>query len=424
MRAARFIVVLLLIAGRAYGQTLEPRPDPTREQANDQVQPTAIDDTLRPVAPPEQLEEKKASDIGADTVRLGLRQAIDDGVKSATEILKAQNQTEITGADLMRAYGAFLPNVATNASYGFVDGKTPSAVGSGIFDARYREGGYQISSTLNIFKGFGDQSFLNASDHRKTASVYTLDRARQLIALDISQAFWQVILDQELVLIAQKNLDISQSRQHLFSEQRKVGSLNAADLYRQIAQTSSDQSALIDARNRAQIDLLFLIRRLRLDAKQSYVLETPPAEVPTTPHLIDEKFMINHALRERFDLRAQKNETEATAWDVQNARHTYFPQLDLTGAFSGDARTYSGANLAGVNELTGPQRSMVGQLGDQTEGSIMLTLTWQPFDRLVTPANVRVAKANESNAEIDLSDTSNQVVVEVTSRSSMPTSTT
>jgi outer membrane protein len=339
-------------------------------------------------------------------IRLTLEEAVSAGIDGATSVLKAKNQIEITGADLLQAYGAYLPNLTAQAGYGYSAGKSFSPTSLGLIDARYRTGDYSLSSSLNIFNGFGDQAFFNSARDRKRASSLTLDRVKQLIALDVSQAFWQVELDHELTLISQQNLEVSQNREKLFSAERQVGQLNAADFYRQQAETASDQSSLIQAKNREYLDNLSLIKRLRLDARQTYLVDPPALELSVKTQLPNEISLADQALGERADYQASSS-------DVTYARHTFLPTLDLVAEFGGEGRVYSRAVVAGQSILTAPQRNLWGQLGSQTVGSLMLNLNWDIFDRLVTTANVQKAQALESNAEIDLQDTRNQVVLDV-----------
>jgi outer membrane protein len=346
-------------------------------------------------------------------VQLTLEQAVDDGIRGATEVLKSNNQIEITAADLLHAYGDFLPNLAANASYGYSAGRALNPASAGIIDSRYHGGDYLISSTLNIFNGFGDVAFLDSSQSRKKAAHLTLDRVRQMIALDISQAYWQVELDQDLAIIAAKNLDISKSRQELMAAQKNVGQLNAADLYRQQAQTASDQATWIIARDREHIDLLMLVRRIRLDARKNYELVTTTTEYVASTSLPDESSLIDDALHDREDYKAQHFTKDAASSDVTFAARTYYPTLDLVASLDGEAREYSELVINGASALPTTQRPLLQQFGDQTTESLLLTLNWEIFGRWLTTSDIRKAKASESNANIDLEDLGNQVAVDV-----------
>lgn len=345
---------------------------------------------------------------------LSLDQAIDLGVRNATLVLKQQTNREITGADLLAAYGRFLPNLGVSAGFGYSTGKQFVGANAGVADATFRQGSWQVSSAINIFDGFGDQSNLRAASNRDSASALTLERARQQIAIDVTQSFLQVYLDNTIVDIDTQNLRVSQERLKLIRAKRNVGSANDADLYRQESETAQDESALIDARERAHVDLLRLLQKIRIDARENYVIVEPSLNEQIA-RLPSEKDLIEEALRDRKDYEAQKHVTEAASQDVTTAQKSYWPTLDLAATFGGVGRNYSSLSIPEQPTITVPanQEPLLNQLGTQTVFTVGLNLNWAIFDRFVTTDLTRRAVAEETNSKIDLDDLSKQVIVDV-----------
>jgi len=333
-----------------------------------------------------------------DSLRLAL--------EHATTVLKAKNNVELSGAELWQAYSQFLPNVAAEANYGWTKGRilytntVPTTV-----DTTYRSAGYQVSSTLNLFSGFLDYGGLKGSRARRLNADFTYYRARQQIILDVTQAYLQVLLDRQLIHIGEANLKASQEREHLLSEQSRVGIRSLADLYRQQAQTSSDALFLINARNQARNDLIALLRRLRVDLTQHYdladvVLDTPPAIDPYA----NEQELMQRAVAHRTDLAASHAAVQATQWDVVTARSGYFPRLDLMGSVDGSGRILKRQIVSGVDALPTSQDSLGHQLGDQVVYNAGLNLSWGLFDRYLTHLTVVRAQVAAKNTQLDDED--------------------
>ena len=105
-----------------------------------------------------------------------------------------------------------------------------------------------------------------------------LDRAKQQVAFDVAQAFYQVVLDRRLAAVAEANLALSTARDSQIEEQVRVGTRAPPDLYRQQAQQKADEVVVIDANNRTTTDIAALLNRLRLDATRPYVIVEPDAD--------------------------------------------------------------------------------------------------------------------------------------------------
>ena len=364
---------------------------------------------------------------GKDLNYLNLDDSIKLAVQTATVVKKSEGDNEITGAQLIQGYAQFLPNLVATANYGRAQGSSYLTTAAPTYvDTNNHGGGYQVLATLNIFNGFSDIAGLRSAIARREATDLNLKRAKQLIALDVAQSFLQVILDQEIVKIAEKNLLSSQDRERLLEEQTKVGVRNLADLFRQQAQTSSDETFLSNSQNKERGDTLLLLRKLRLDANQNYKMTPPEFEAKLNPTLLtrlestqtdvlfgDERALVETAIGNRTDLKASDDIVKAARSDVTQAKAGYFPKLDFGLGLSAAGRILDRQTVNGGDVVPASQPELGSQLGKERSFSIGLTLTWSIFDRWMTVTNVERAAVNASNARLDYEDRQNQIVAEI-----------
>ncbi len=348
-------------------------------------------------------------------IDLTLKSSIDQAIHNSTLTLKAGNDFEYTGDQLLQAYAQFLPNLGVSGTYGYQAGNIyfTSATPTDVV-TRNSGATYQVSSTLNLFNGLSDFSSLKSSIEKKRASMYSLARAKQQITLDITQSYFQVILDQDVVGIAQKNLTVSQQRQVLLEEQTQVGVKSLADLFRQQAQTSADETYLINSKIKARNDQLVLIQKLRLDAALDYTLDRPPNLKEFFNSKYDnEAHLVNLALDQRTDLKASESTLSATQWGVVQARSGYYPRIDLGFNLYSSGKTLFQQDVDGVPSVPTYQGSPWSQLGTQSNYTIGLTLSWGLFDRFVTRLATQKMNVISNNSEIDFEDRKLQVISEV-----------
>jgi len=337
---------------------------------------------------------------------LSLESCVQLALRSATDILKAKNDRESASMQLLQGWAQFLPNLQSSGNYTYQNGTSYFALATPVLVNTNNVGlGYTVSSTLNIFNGFADISNLKSALFKKEASDLTLFRAKQSVVLDATQTFLQVILDNQLLRIAKKNLALSQARQSLLEEQTRVGVRNLSDLFRQQAQTSADELLLINSQNKVRTDQILLLRKLRLDVSRNYQLKEPLIEPGKADlQFQDESQMIRNALEKRADLKASQAAADAGRWDVRNARAAYLPHLDLGFNLVSGARLLHQQTVAGVNVVPPTQTDLFAQLGPQTYYTAGLTLTFNLFDRWISRLAVAKAQNIADNLSVDAQD--------------------
>jgi outer membrane protein len=346
-----------------------------------------------------------------DGIVLTLEESVRMAIHAATIVLKARNDVQFNGEQLLQAYAEFLPNLVGTANYSYQNGTIYTTSGGILtFKASGLNAGLSIQSDLNIFNGFSDSSNLKSALLKREASGLNLRFAQQQIAIDVTQSFLQVILDVQFVSISKKNLEESRERERLLKEQTRVGLRDLSDLYRQQAQTSQDVSTVLSAENRTRTDQVLFLRKLRLDVNNSYHFVEPNLNEGQVKERMDtEQELVAIALTERTDLMALRKASEAANWDVRASQGSYYPRLDLIGGGVSGAHYVSNDSVNGVSVLPSEQRGLLPQLDNQIQYTAGLYLTWTLFDRYVTRENVARAQYVADNDRLAAEDSKNQV---------------
>jgi outer membrane protein len=410
-----FLALLILSNELISVAHARPKPQPSKKSLEPPVVMEQI--AVSPSATPAVSIGTEAQDpYGRAPASLTLEDSIQTAIQQSTLTLKSGNDVKFSGEQLLQGYTQFLPNLVLGGSYTYENGRayltqaTPVTVQTRNYGPTYT-----VSTTLNLFNGLADINAYQSALNKKHAADFSLDRAKQVIALDIAQTYLQVVLDQDITEIARKNLASSQARERLLQAQTSVGARNLSDYFRQVAQTASDHLYLINSENKLHTDRLVLIQKLRLEETKNYVLAVPKLRTPQTAGAInlEEKSMIETALEHREDLKSSQSTVTASYHDVNVAAAPYFPRLDFEFSLTDGARHYDQLIVNGQNSLPASQPSISNQLGNQIYGVLALNLTWEIFSRGVTRESVALARKNADNFEIDAVDRQKQVVAEV-----------
>ena len=350
----------------------------------------------------------------SDTLRLDLASSVALALRNATPIQAGRDTMQLAGAAVLEAYGRFLPEVTAVASGFGQDGTTLlSSTALLPASASLYGVGYGLTASLDLFNGFRDREHLRAALRERFAFDQEFGRARQQVAFDVTQAFYQVVLDRRLAEVARANLALSQGREKQLTGQVQAGTRALPDLYRQQAQTHADESAVIDADNRVRDDETGLLRRLEIDPARPVRIVDPAADTTPIANGVAFQSLSGEALRNRPDLAAAQAFQEAATHEVQSAHSEYLPQLTLNLGYLIGGRVYDREIINGTSQLTTAQHPLSEQLGNQGYGVATLGMSWNIFDRYRAHFDVERATVAEDRARLATQDLRLKVVGEV-----------
>lgn len=346
---------------------------------------------------------------------LTLQDCLNIAYTRSTTVLKGNNNIALSGAQVLAAYGQFLPDLAAGAGYNFEGGNNfYSSTGPTVVNTTRSAFNYQVVSSLNLFTGFYNYAAWKAAKLNQQAASLTLERAKQQIELDVTQTYLQLILDRELAVLDSENLVISVKREEQLSMLTDVGRKSKTDLYQQEAQTSSDKLLLINAQNRLRSDKITLLQKLRIDSTDKYDFADIQVEDDAAAGKYGNRdVLVAEALHDRVDLRSAALNTQVADYNITKYKSGYLPKISLNAGLYNNGAYFNTLNVNGQNENGGTQAPILNQLGNQTYGLVGINASWYIFDKYYTRSNVTAAKIQADNARIDYQDTLISLVADV-----------
>jgi outer membrane protein len=345
---------------------------------------------------------------------LNLNDCIRIGLNQSAQILRSEDSLQMTGATLLGAYGQFLPDLNFNSNYGYLSGNNLlTATAPTLVNSRLSQMNYQLSSSINIFNGFSDYSELKAATLSVSAAQFNLDRAKQQITYDITQTYFQVLLDRRIVEYAMENLNASTKREAQLQELTTVGRNAVSDLYQQQAETSSDKLFLIQSQDKLKNDVILLLRKIKISQTDKYAISDMTLDsLPFKPEYRNVQYLIDSAMQQRPDLKSATTTIKIAEWKIKSLESGYLPKLSLEGGMISNGGYFNQLYVNGSNEL-GAQEPEGKALFGQIYGEVLLNFSWNLFDRMYTKTNVSIAKLNHQNAEIHYDDLTVQISSEI-----------
>ncbi len=253
---------------------------------------------------------------------LNLQDCIHIALEKSTAVLKGNNNVAVSGAQVMAAYGQYLPNLAAGGGYNYAAGNTfYGSAGPELVNANRGQYNYQLTSSINLFTGHYNYANWKSAKLNEQISNLSLERAKQQIELDVTQSYLQVVLDKKIVVLDSVNLVTSLKREDQLTMLTDVGRKAKTDLYQQQAQTSSDKLLLINAQSKLRNDKIIILQKLRIDSVDNYELaDIVVDDNANAAQYGNNKALVDEALQERVDLKSAMLNTQYADWGIKKYR--------------------------------------------------------------------------------------------------------
>lgn len=259
---------------------------------------------------------------------------IADAIMNNPEFRAEVKRYNAIEAEVRGAKSGYYPTVDVNAGIGYeeVDNTTINNTGSGL---TRREASIRV--TQNLFEGFGTQNEVARQQYRLDAqSYYVMSRAND-VALSMAEAYIDVLREQELLKLAQDNMDTHKRILEQIIQRNNAGIGNQVEVDQARARLALAESNYAAAQNN-YYDAEARFRRV-LGRNPDNVLLKPVFKAPLPTDL---EAATTVALAEHPTLKAANGDIAETRAQYKAADRFNYPRLDLEVEKTFDH------NLAGV----------------------------------------------------------------------------
>jgi outer membrane protein len=237
---------------------------------------------------------------------------------------RAQLDADLAGKPLARA--ALLPHINADASGGLNTAHV-TGFGAQTISTGYHSDIFSASLTESIFNG---QAFtaMKQSDSRIRASEAALAYAQQVIALEVTQAYFGVLQAQANQRVAQQQMDLLQSIDKQTRASLQVGSGDIITVQEVQAQLDTARADLITANNAVTVakNQLERLTHQPVEALQDITTLQPTGPQPDT---VDP--WLASALKNQPLLQQAQATLKVSEQQVQYAKRARWPTLTLSG---------------------------------------------------------------------------------------------
>lgn len=321
---------------------------------------------------------------------------LDEAVRRALDVqpamVQARGDQRTSGAARRSAFGAFLPTVTTNGSAARNNLPFRLANDTTTFPPVYTYTG-SLNLSLNLFTGFQRLWDLKGSYANVAAAGAEVANQRFQVTLQTKQAFYNAIATEELVRVAESQLQRARQQLQISIDKLHAGSATRSDSLRSTVDYGNARIALLQAQANLATAQANLGRQIGIDQQ---VRAVPDTSLPTLP---DTSTLRSSLLEDAPQVRQADAQATAARAQVWSARAQYFPRLNVS---YGNSRSGT----------TDPQLPFLNSYPERFTWTF--GLSWTLFNGFTREQNQVNASVARDNAEARAADTRRFVSAQLT----------
>lgn len=265
---------------------------------------------------------------------IDLQEAIDLALKNNFSLKQTKNNLSASEVQLLSNRSDYLPDI--NGSFsGFRNTGQQFNNATGEFgDFTINGVNTSVSASYTIFDGFQRYNNMQSAKLQTEANSEDVERTKEDVIFQTAQAYLQVLLDKELLRIAEENLENSRMQLEQVQAQVEVGAVPVSDLYNQESTVAQAELDVTNNRNNLRNSKVALVREMQIDPLQDYKFESPDVENKNIlPENYELRSLVRIALENRSDLESQEHTIESAKHDLESAKGTLYPSLSVSASY-------------------------------------------------------------------------------------------
>ncbi len=339
----------------------------------------------------------------AQSKKWTLEECVKYALENNISIKQSELDTQTATIDKKSALGNFLPsiNATTNHSWNI-------GLNQDITTGLLRNQTTQFTSTgmnvgIDIYKGLQNQNNLRKANLALIASKYQLVKMQEDIALNVANAFLQVLFNKENLKVQQEQLAINEKQLTRSTELVNAGAIPRGDVLDIKANLALNRQNVVAAENALLISKLSLAQLLQLKDFENFDLidaisvNDEVAILSQSPSAIIEK-----AKESRTDLKIAQTNLEIAQKNLAIAKGAFQPTIQGFYGFNTRISYADVATISGNSIVTKPANPFWTQFNDNKGQSFGAQLSIPIFNGFSARNNVERSKVNLEKTKIAL----------------------
>jgi outer membrane protein len=358
--------------------------------------------------------------------KVTLQDAIDFALKNNLSIKQNSLQVEQGLNTLEQSKWAKYPTINGGTNFNLFSGRNINPYTNGIITNTVGSNGFGLNSAVTLFDGYQTRNGIALNQLNLEASRLDLQAMKNQITLNIVVGYLNVLSQQDILAVAQRQMEVTQTQLERTQKLVNAGSLPETNLYDIKAQLANDEVSVVNAEN-AIISAKLTLKQL-MNAGADRDIEVVRVEVPNPniqPYPSSPAQVYEIAQSFLADVQAADMRVKASSKSVDIAKGLKMPVIsasaNLNSSYSTAAENVSVTqkiieteagyvNVAGTrypviayfptSSSTSEKINYFRQLGGNSNASLGLSVRIPIFNGYSTKFRLTTAQINQKQSEL------------------------
>lgn len=322
-----------------------------------------------------------------------LSKCIDHAFSENIQIRRGVISNQRFGLYAEQARAQRLPSLGANINQNFNWSKSSSSAGlSGSNGSNY-----SVSSGMTLFNASRLNNLIKQADLEIAAGEYSLETTKEAISLNILNAYLQVLYAEEQVNNSQKQIESTSAQLNLAAERLDRQLISSSDYAQVKSQLASEKLTLVNSQSQLSITRITLMQLMELPVQENFMIFHPNLlQTLNQSRIPDVKSVYETALKIKPQIKNALVNKDIAGLDEKIAKSSYFPVLSASASIS------SGYSSKASD-------TYYNQINNGLSPAAGFSLSIPIFQKKQVKTSVEVAKLGYADAELNETDTKNQL---------------
>ena len=341
--------------------------------------------------------------VQGQTKKWTLEECVKYAIQNNISIKQSELDTKTAAIDKKGAIGNFLPSLNANASHSWNIGLNQD-ITTGLLQnqtTQFTSAGANVG--VDIYKGLQNQNTLRRANLSIVAAKYQLLKMQEDIALNVANAFLQILFNKENLKVQKEQLGINEKQYVRSEELVKAGSIPRGDLLDIKATVALNNQNVIAADNALLISKLSLAQLLQLKEFENFdVVDDTDIRDENNIMMQTPAAIYDKAVESRTELKIARTNLEIAQKDLDIAKGAFQPTLQGFYSFNSRVSYADVPSFDSMGNLIGTKNSapFFEQFNSNKGQSFGAQLSIPIFNGFSTRNNVERSKVNLERSKI------------------------
>lgn len=327
---------------------------------------------------------------------LAQQYTLEECINTALQNNRSIKQQELNKTQREIAYSQarndLLPNLNASAGQNFVFGRS-IGLDNTYQNTNSAQTSIGIGTNITLFDGLRMKHNIDARRADLSAAEADLEKFKDDIEMSVATAFLQVLLQKELLQIANEQIQLTDSNMTRRRELIRSGKMAQGEIYELEAQRAREEQNKVQAESNLKLALLDLAQIMELEDFSNFDVSDPPVEsIINEGVLLSTSDVFQNALLTRPEIKAAEYRLQSSEKEVLMAKSRLYPSLSF------------GANFGtGYYNMSGrPNDSFDKQIRNNMSNSLGFNLQIPIFNKFQTRSSIRSAELSVANNQLEI----------------------